>query len=52
MKVGVVTPPDIGINFRRAREIGLKVPFSFFESANVIYNNDDIKVRPNDVSSK
>jgi putative ABC transport system substrate-binding protein len=52
LKVGVVTPPDIGINFRRAREIGLKVPFSFFESANVIYNNDDIKVRPNDVSSK
>ena len=44
-KVGVVTPPDIAINFRRAREIGLKIPFSFFESANVIYNYDDKPVR-------
>lgn len=45
LKVGVVTPPDIAINFRRAREIGLKIPFSFFESANVIYNYDDKPVR-------
>ena len=46
LKVGVVTPPDIAINFRRAREIGLKIPFGFFESANVIYDNEDKKVRP------
>ncbi len=52
LKVGVVTPPDIAINFRRAREIGLKIPFSFFESANVIYDNDDKKVRPTDSAEK
>lgn len=45
MKVGVVTPPDIAINFRRAREIGLRIPFSFFESANTIYNYEDRPVR-------
>ena len=46
LKVGIVTPADIAINFRRAREIGLKIPFAFFESANVIYDYDDKKVRP------
>jgi putative ABC transport system substrate-binding protein len=45
LQVGVVTPPDIAINFRRAREIGLRIPFSFFESASVIYNYDDRPVR-------
>ena len=52
LKIGVVTPPDIAVNFRRAREIGLKIPFNFFESANVIYDNDDNKVRPAELSSK
>jgi putative ABC transport system substrate-binding protein len=52
LKVGVVTPPDIAINFRRAREIGLKIPFSFFESANVIYDNDERKVRSNELVQK
>ena len=33
LKVGLVSPPDIALNFRRARAIGMKVPFSFFESA-------------------
>jgi putative ABC transport system substrate-binding protein len=45
LKVGVVTPPDVAINFRRAREIGLKVPFAFFESANVIFNYADQPVK-------
>jgi putative tryptophan/tyrosine transport system substrate-binding protein len=49
MKVGVVTPADIAINFRRARDIGLKIPFAFFESANVIYDNEDKRVRPTDL---
>ena len=39
LKVGVVSPPDIAINFLKARQIGLKIPFSFFESASVIFNN-------------
>jgi putative tryptophan/tyrosine transport system substrate-binding protein len=38
LKVGIVSPPDIAINFRKARAIGLKVPFSFFESAGFIYD--------------
>lgn len=40
MKVGVVSPPDIAVNFRRAREIGLKIPFAFFEAASFIYDAD------------
>lgn len=46
LKVGVVSPPDIAINFRKARAIGLKVPFSFFESARFIYDYDGRTVRP------
>lgn len=40
LKVGIVTPPDISINFRRARQIGLKIPFSFFERAGYLYDYD------------
>ncbi|MCX8101061.1 MAG: hypothetical protein N3D77_07485 [Geminicoccaceae bacterium] len=45
LKVGIVSPPDIAINFRRARQIGLDVPLSFFESANYIYDYDGRLVR-------
>lgn len=45
LKVGVVTPPDIAINFRKVREIGLKMPFSFVEGANYIYDYDGNTVR-------
>jgi len=38
LKVGIVSPPDIAINFKRAKEIGLKIPFSFFESSSFVYN--------------
>ncbi|UCF96958.1 MAG: hypothetical protein JSV89_17540 [Spirochaetaceae bacterium] len=38
LPVGVVTPPDVAINFRVARKIGLKIPLSFFESAAFIYD--------------
>ncbi|RMD60906.1 MAG: hypothetical protein D6826_11260, partial [Alphaproteobacteria bacterium] len=47
LKVGVVSPPDIAINFRKAREIGLRIPFSFFESATFIYDYDGKPVRYN-----
>jgi len=43
--VGVVSPPDIAINFRKAREIGLKIPFSFVEGANYIFDYDGKPVR-------
>lgn len=45
LKVGVVTPPDIAINFRVARKIGLKIPFRFFESAAFVYDPDGDMVR-------
>jgi putative ABC transport system substrate-binding protein len=38
LPVGVVTPPDVAINFRVARKIRLEIPFSFFESAAFIYD--------------
>jgi putative ABC transport system substrate-binding protein len=38
LKVGLVTPPDMAINFLKAREIGLRVPFSFFEIASFVYD--------------
>ena len=40
LKVGVVSPPDIAINFLKARTIGLKIPFSLFELATVVYGAD------------
>lgn len=47
LKVGIVSPPDIAINFRKAREIALEIPFSFFESASDIYDYEGRKVRSN-----
>lgn len=44
-KVGIVSPPDIAINFRKAREIGLKIPFRFFESASFVYDYEGRAVR-------
>ena len=38
LKVGVVSPPDLAINFKKAREFNLKIPFNFFESASFIYD--------------
>lgn len=45
LKVGIVSPPDIAINFRRARAIGIEVPFSFFEGANYVYDYEGKAVR-------
>ncbi|MGI9408086.1 MAG: ABC transporter substrate-binding protein [Hyphomicrobiaceae bacterium] len=45
LKVGVVSPPDIAINFRKVREIGLKMPFSFIEGAGFIYDYEGKIVR-------
>jgi putative ABC transport system substrate-binding protein len=43
--VGLVSPPDIAISFLKAREIGLRLPFSFFERASFIYDYDGKAVR-------
>lgn len=45
LNVGVVSPPDIAINFKKARGIGLKVPFRFVEGANYIFDYDGKAVR-------
>ena len=45
LPVGLVSPPDIAINFNRARNIGLKIPFSFFESASFVYDASGDVVR-------
>ncbi len=47
LPVGIVSPPDITINFRKAREIGLSVPFNFLERASVIFDYDGQVVRKN-----
>ncbi len=47
LPVGVISPPDIAINFLKTRTIDLKVPFSFFESASTIYNANGDLVRLN-----
>ena len=49
LKVGLVSPPDIAINFKRARAIGFKVPFSFFESATNIFDYEGKPARMNGV---
>jgi putative ABC transport system substrate-binding protein len=46
MHVGVASPPDIAINFRKAREIGMKIPFALFESATRVFDNEGQQVRP------
>lgn len=38
LPVGIVSPPDISISFLKARQIGMRVPFSFFETASFIYD--------------
>lgn len=45
LRVGVISPPDIAVNMRRARDIGLSLPFSWFESAAYVYDYDGRAVR-------
>ena len=45
MKVGVVTPPDMSINFRKVREIGASIPLPIFAAAGTIFDYDGNPVR-------
>jgi len=45
LKVGVVSPPDISISFLKAREIGMRVPFTFFEGASFVFDYEGRPVR-------
>jgi putative tryptophan/tyrosine transport system substrate-binding protein len=47
LPVGMASSPDIAINFLKARKIGLKIPFTFFESATIVYDGTGKKVREN-----
>lgn len=38
LPVGTVSPPDLAINFLVADRIGIRIPFSFFESATFVYD--------------
>jgi putative ABC transport system substrate-binding protein len=50
LKVGVVSPPDIAISFRKLRDIGMTIPLAFFEAAGTIYDYDGKPVRIDGVS--
>lgn len=43
--VGIVSPPDVAISFRKVREIGLRIPFPLFEGATTIFDNDGVLAR-------
>ncbi len=47
LPVGLVYPPDVAINFLKARHSRLKVPFSFFEAASDIIDYQGRFVRKN-----
>jgi putative ABC transport system substrate-binding protein len=47
LKVGVISPPDLAISFLKAREIGLRIPFRFFENAGYVYDREGRAVRQN-----
>jgi putative ABC transport system substrate-binding protein len=48
LKVGLVSPPDIAISFLKARDIGMRVPFNFFEIASYVYDYNGAAVRSAD----
>jgi putative tryptophan/tyrosine transport system substrate-binding protein len=50
LKVGLVSPPDIAISFRKIREIAMTIPLSFFEAAGTIYDYDGKLIRIDGVS--
>ncbi len=45
LPVGVITPPDIAVNFKQIRKINMKIPFNFFELANLVINDQGKKVK-------
>jgi putative tryptophan/tyrosine transport system substrate-binding protein len=47
LKVGVISPPDLAISFLKARQIGVKIPFGFFEDSGYVYDHLGKAVRKN-----
>jgi putative ABC transport system substrate-binding protein len=52
LKVGLVSPPDVAISFLKAKQIGMRVPFSFFEIASFIYDYRGEPVRTDEQRSE
>ena len=50
LPVGIVSPPDIAISFKKLRDIGMTIPLSFFEAAGTIYDYEGKPVRVDGVS--
>lgn len=46
MPLGRVSPPDIAISFNKARQIGVSIPFEFFENASFVYGYEGKRVQP------
>ncbi|WP_375758819.1 ABC transporter substrate-binding protein [Corallococcus exercitus] len=45
LPMGVISPPDLAIHLRRARQLDVKLPFHFLEQASSIYDLDGRLVR-------
>ncbi|MFL5346636.1 MAG: ABC transporter substrate-binding protein [Hyalangium sp.] len=45
LPVGIISPPDLAIHFRKARRLDMKIPFRFLELASSIYDPDGRLVR-------
>ncbi|MEZ5775002.1 MAG: ABC transporter substrate binding protein [Hyphomicrobiaceae bacterium] len=45
LPVGVVRKPDIAVSFRRARTIGLRIPFGLLEAATIVFDSEGRLVR-------
>ncbi|WNG17561.1 ABC transporter substrate-binding protein [Cystobacter fuscus] len=45
LPMGVISPPDLAIHFRRARQLDLKIPFQFLELASSVYDSHGELVR-------
>lgn len=50
LAVGVVSPPDIAVSFRRLRAIGATLPLALFEAAGTVYDDESRLARSNGVT--
>jgi len=48
MPLGRINPPDIAISFKKVKQLGIAIPFDFFEDASFIYGYEGKLVRQSD----
>lgn len=51
LAVGVISPPDIAVNFRRLRASGTSLPLALFEAAGTLFDYESRLVRSTGVSA-